>query len=604
MAREPSVAGRILAVDRRAGTLLYLAVSSGAVAGGLFAVQAVLLSWVVDGVFLRGQFLPDVLPLLGAMLALLLVRSGLIWGGDAVAQRAASRVKGSLRRQLTAHFFALGPAYTRGERSGELVNTTVQGVEALDDYITQFLPARALAAVVPAFVFLLVLLLDPPTTLVLLFGGPMLLLMLAFIGGRAKAITERRFRELSWMSAFFLDVLQGIATLKMFGRSREQAGNVEAIGRHYGNTTMEVLATAFQTSLVMEWAATAATALVALEVSFRLMDGTLPFNRALAVLVLTPEFFLPLRTMAMRYHAGTAGKAAAERIFAILDTPLPAPAAAPSRNGPSPRPATQSTNLPIYHPPPLRPYDIRFQDVHFAYPAGGSEGDQARPALRGLSLEVPQGQMVALVGPTGAGKSTVAGLLLRFLHQQAGRIEVGGRPLESLDPRAWRAQVAWVPQLPHLFHGSVAANIRLARPDASDEQVAAAARQAHAHQFIAALPGGYDTQIGERGARLSGGQQQRIAVARAFLKDAPFLILDEATAHLDAQSEALVLDALRRLLQGRTALVIAHRLALAYGADRIVVMAAGRAVDAGDHATLLARCTSYRDLVAAYEGTA
>ena len=234
------------------------------------------------------------------MLALLSLRGACIWIGDVLAQRGSSRIKARLRERLTGRLLTLGPAYTQGERSGELVNTVVEGVEALDDYFTQFLPARFLAGLVPAFVLLVVLFLDPWTTLVLLVAGPFLILLLALIGGRTQDITERRFRELSWLSAHFLDMLQGLPTLKLFGRSREQAANIESISRHYGDTTMEVLRTAFQTSLVMEWAATAATALVALEVSLRLMNGMLPFERALAVLLLTPEFFLPLRQMALK----------------------------------------------------------------------------------------------------------------------------------------------------------------------------------------------------------------------------------------------------------------------------------------------------------------
>ena len=220
--------------------------------------------------------------------------------------------------------------------------------------------------------------------------------------------------------------------------------------------------------------------------------------------------------------------------------------------------------------------------------------------MHGFSLTIPHGQTVALVGPTGAGKTTVASLLLRFIDADAGRISVGGLPLDSIDRAAWRGQVAWVPQLPHLFHGTIADNIRLARPEAGMEAVIAAARAAHADEFIATLPRGYDTPLGEGGARLSGGQRQRLAIARAFLKDAPVLILDEATASLDARSEALIQDALARLTVGRTVLIIAHRLALAYTADQIVVMDAGRAVEAGSHEGLLAQGGLYRQLVESY----
>jgi ATP-binding cassette, subfamily C, bacterial CydD len=588
---------RLLKLNRPALTLLYLAVGAGFFAGALFVIQAILLSGVVNRVFRMGQTLSEVLSLLGLMLGLLLLRSCLIWAQEVLAQRSASRVKGRLRQQLIAHFYALGPTYIQSERSGELVNAAVQGVESLDDCITQFLPARYLAGLLPAFVFLAVFLLDPWTSLVLLFAGPMLILLLALIGGQARAITQRRFVELSWMSAFFLDVLQGITTLKMFGRSKEQATNIEEISQHYGKTTMEVLATAFQTSLMMEWAATAATAMVALEASLRLMSGALPFDRALAVLLLTPEFFLPLRQMAIKYHAGATGKAAAGRIYAILDTPV-------AGNGQISKSANQQISKSAnQRTPALGRFDIRFDHVAFAYPAPaaeGADGEGQRAALNGFSLTIRHGQTVALVGPTGAGKTTVASLLLRFIDADAGRISVGGLPLDDIDRAMWRRQVAWVPQLPHLFHGTVADNIRLARPDAGVDAVIAAARAAHADEFIEALPRGYDTPLGEQGARLSGGQRQRLAIARAFLKDAPVLILDEATASLDDRSEALIQGALARLTAGRTVLIIAHRLALAYAADQIVVMDAGRAVETGSHEGLLAQGGLYRQLVESY----
>jgi len=240
--------------------------------------------------------------------------------------------------------------------------------------------------------------------------------------------------------------------------------------------------------------------------------------------------------------------------------------------------------------------DIRFSVVHYAY------DDGQRPALNGLSFDLSHGESLALVGPSGAGKSTVAYLLLRFIEPDMGTITVGGQPLQVLSPSAWREQVAWVPQRPYLFHGTVDENIRLARPDASHAQVERAARQANAAQFVEALPQGYDTLVGERGARLSGGEAQRIALARAFLKDAPLLILDEATANLDPEIEALVQEAMGRLLPGRTALIIAHRLSTVQHASRILVLDQGRLAEEGSHAALMNQGGLYRRLVGAYGG--
>ena len=570
--------------NRKATHLLLFAVIAGTIAGALFIAQALLISEIVDRVFLRDQTLTAITYLLATAFLLMLIRAGLIWVEESVAQHSASSIKNSLRNQLVRKLFVLGPSYAREESSGELAHTLVDGIDSLNDYYTQYLPAKALAALVPAMVFIVVLILDPWTTLVYIVAGPMLLLLLALIGGQTKAIQQRRFQEMSWMSAYFLDMLQGLPTLKLFGRSREQADNIKEISSQYGKTTMEVLRTAFQTSLVLEWSATAATAMVALEVSFRLVNGSLPFDIALAVLLLTPEFFLPLRSYALRYHAGAQAKAVAKRLSAILDTAEPTV-------GHLSRIADTIT-----HPFEGPLADIRFEDVSFAYQDG------QRPVLSNISLTIPHGRTVALVGPTGAGKSTISSLLLRFIEPSGGVITVGGTPLSGYALDIWRRQVAWIPQHPHLFYGSVAENILLARPAASKEKMLAASYAANAHEFIHSLPDGYDTQLGEKGIRLSGGQRQRIAIARAFLKDAPLLIMDEATSHLDTECEGLIAAALATLMQGRTTLIIAHRLALVYKADQIVVIDNGRVAQSGSHNDLLSQEGPYRHLYASYTG--
>jgi thiol reductant ABC exporter CydD subunit len=522
----------------------------------------VVLGGVVGRVFVGHQRLGDVAQALVLMVALAGARAALIWTSAVLGQGAADGVKRDLRERLAGKLIALGPAYARGKRTGELVHVATQGVESLDEHITRYLPARLLAGLVPALVLLVVARLDPWTLPVLLFTGPLLLVLLALIGGRTREQARRREGELAWMSAHFLDLLQGLATLKMFGRGPDQAATIGAVGRRYGDTVMDVLRTAFQTSLVLEWGATAATALVAIEVSFRLMHGLMPFDRALAVLLVTPECFLPLRQLAVTYHAGAAGKAGAERVYALLDTPLRTVARAAAPAAARWLPARPDTG-----------FDLRFDDVYLAYDGG------QRPALAGFSLAVGPGQRVALVGASGAGKTTVANLLLRFVEPDRGEITVDGFPLGELDPVFWRTLVAWVPQHPHLFAGTVADNLRLAKPDATAAEVVAAARAAHAHEFVARLPAGYDTPLGERGARLSGGQAQRLALARAFLKDAPLLVLDEATSHLDTVAEALVNDALAAMMDRRTVLVISHRPALVAAAQVVAVMERGRVVE-------------------------
>jgi thiol reductant ABC exporter CydD subunit len=453
---------------------------------------------------------------------------------------------------------------------------------------------------IPLAILAFVFPLDFTSGLVLLLTAPLIPLFMILIGSLAQELTQRQWVSLSRMSAHFLDVLQGLTTLKLLGRSREQAAMIALISNRFRQTTMGVLRVAFLSALVLELVATLSTAVVAVEIGLRLLYGYLAFEQAFFVLLLAPEFYLPLRLLGTRFHAGTAGVTAARRIFEILDTSLPTttadrrPQTAESyrqEDFDSPantivKKAAQSTLRLV----------IRFADVHYAY------DDGQRPALKGVSFTIKTGQKIALVGPSGAGKSTIAHLLLGFIAPIQGLITVDGVPLTELNMAAWRAHLAWVPQQPYLFHASVSDNIRLARPEATLEQVIRAARLAQAHDFIEALPQSYETIIGERGARLSGGQAQRLALARAFLKDVPFLILDEATANLDPLHELQIQAALQQLIQGRTVLIIAHRLSTVYTADKILVMAGGQVVETGNHASLVQQPGLYRRLVTAYEG--
>jgi ATP-binding cassette subfamily C protein CydD len=569
---------RLFQQARSARLDLSLTVVLGLLAGIVLVGQAFYLSQIINRVFLEAHALADVQPLLLALLALSLARASLTWGSQVTAQRIAGQVKNNLRERLTAHLLALGPAYAHGERSGELANTTVEGVEALDAYFSQYLPQLAMAALVPLTILTFVFPLDFTSGLVLLLTAPLIPIFMILIGNLADRMTQRQWVSLSRMSAHFLDVLQGLTTLKILGRSREQAETIARISYRFGQTTMDVLRVAFLSALVLELVATLSTAIVAVGIGLRLLYGRLLFENALFILILAPEFYIPLRLLGTRFHAGMSGMAAAKRIFEVLDTPLPVSVSTGS---------DIETSLSF-------PSTIRFTNVHYAY------NDGQRLALNGVSLTITPGQKVALVGPSGAGKSTIAHLLLRFIDPHQGHITVNGTPLSKLDLSAWRSHLAWVPQNPYLFHGSVAENIRLAQPGASFRQVAQAARQAHADVFIEALPQGYNTLIGERGVRLSGGQAQRLALARAFLKDAPFLILDEATANLDPEHERQIQAALEQLIQGRTALIIAHRLSTVYNADQILVMVNGQIVEQGTHDSLVSQAGLYYRLVTAY----
>jgi ATP-binding cassette subfamily C protein CydD len=576
-----TVEARLLAAEPSVRWLVGVAVLAGFLATATVIAAAFVLSGAIAAVFLEGSDLADVSTPLLIALALTVARVPLLWGSDAVALRAATRLKGRLRADLTGQLVALGPGYTDRERSGEITSVVVNGMTAIETFVASYQPARLLAIAVPLLVIAVVLLLDPPTTLVLLLTGPVLVLLLAMIGSRTGAASARRFAELRWLSAFFLDMLQGISTLKAFGRSAEQVDNIRAISRRHGDTTMEVLRTAFQTSLVLEWGAAVAVALVAVEISLRLISGSIEFDRALAVLIIVPEFFLPLRVLATRYHAKAAGHAVAERVFEILDTRPPTP---------TPRDAVDG----VPSTTPVDPgADIVLDGVTVLYP------DRTTPALDVLDLTIRAGETLALVGATGAGKSTVARVLLRFIEADAGVVRAGERPLSSIDPDAWRAYVTWVPQRPHLFHGSIADNIRLAMPGAEDRAVRAAAEAAGVDEIVRTWPRGLDTPIGERGTLLSGGQRQRVALARAILTDARLVILDEVTSQLDPASEERIREALLRLGRDRTVLVVSHRMRLVASVDRVAVLEAGHVVETGTPGELAAADGVYGRLLAA-----
>ncbi len=565
-------------MDSARGPLI-ATIGLGALAGLLLVAQAYGLSRAISRVFMSGQDLAGVAPLLAALAIIAVGRALALGGSELAAHALANRVKRALRERLLAHLAALGPAYARGERSGELANTAVEGIEALHAYLGEYIPQLVLAALVPLTMLTVVFPLDLLSGIVLLLTAPMIPLLMILIGKAANRQSRRQWTQLSRMSAHFLDALQGLPTLKIFGQSRAQIAVIAAISDRFRDATMSVLRIAFLSALVLEMLATISTAIIAVEIGLRLLYARMDFADALFILILAPEYYLPLRMLGTRFHAGVAGVTAAGRIFAVLETPVPG--CAPVSLAPAP--ATVLT----------APFDIRFEDVRVVY----SEGE--RPALDGISLHLPPGQTIGLVGPSGAGKSTLAGLLLRFVMPTAGRITANGGDLCAAPAEVWRAHVAWVPQRPTLFDATIADNIRLGHPDASDVEVVRAAQGAGAEAFIAALPDGYETRIGERGARLSGGQAQRIALARAFLKDAPVIVLDEATANLDPETEAALLEAMRALLRGRTALVIAHRLRTVREADQIVVLAGGRIVQTGTHASLREQPGLYRRLLAA-----
>ena len=551
---EP-IARRLLRDTRAARRPLAVSGLVGAVGAVLVVAQAVLLARIVAHVFIGGQSLGDVRGDLLALAAVVAGRGVVAGLFDAVGRFGALRVMSELRERLAQRMLVSRPTGLPGERAGELTTAVVQGVDALEAFFARYLPQVMLSALVPVAVLAWVLPHDPAAGLILAVTIPLVPLFMALVGLKARDDVRRRERTLALLGSHFLDVVRGLRTLRAFGREQAQEETLARVGDRYRRETMRTLRVAFLSAFVLELLAMLGTALVAATVGIQLAQGRLELSVGLAVLLLAPELYAPLRSMGQQHHASADGLAAAERIFDVVDAPETV--SAPSH----PRIAPDPGRTPVV-----------VEAATVTYP-GRSE-----PALDRASLRLAPGELVALVGPSGAGKSTLATLLLRLADPDAGAVRCGGVDLREIDADAWRARVSWAPQRGRLFAGTVAENLRLGAPDATDAELEAALAAVDALGLVAELPDGLETRLGDGGRALSAGQAQRLVVARALVRRAPLLVLDEPTASLDGPTAERVADGVLAAARGRTTLLITHDPALAARADRVVELRRGRVV--------------------------
>ena len=539
---------RLLRYARATRTFISFSIGLGVVAALLIVARAWLLADVVSGAFVSGKDLAQLRIPIVVLLCVVLTRAAVAWTAELAASRASARAKSQLRAALLERVAVLGADSSREERTGALATLATRGIDVLDGYFSLYLPQLFLAVIVPLLVVAVVLSQDWISALIIAGTLPLIPLFMALVGAATRDRMDRQFRTLERLSGHFLDVVAGLPTLKVFGRARAQAAAIRESSERYRVTSMATLRVTFLSSMILELVATISVALVAVAVGLRLMSGSVDLRTALFVLVLAPDAYLPLRQLGANYHASAEGIAAAEQVFAVLEGPLPA----------------RGTRADIPDPAAA---GLAVDGLRVSYPGRG------QPALDRVSLVVQPGEVLALAGPSGSGKSTLLGVLLGLVEPNAGSVRVGDVDLAELDIAAWRARLAWVPQRPHLFAASVRDNVRLGRPDASNDQVRHAIDAAGLSDAIDGLPQGLDTRLGDRGAGLSAGERQRVALARAFLRDAPLLLLDEPTANLDGRTEDEVLDAVRRLSRGRTVVLVAHRPALLAIADRVMQLA-------------------------------
>jgi len=533
--------------------------------GLLLIGQMGVIASIISDVLTKQAGLADVMLPLCLLPMLFLARAVLSYGAEKLALHAAIDLKHDVRGRLLKRLIAKGPIRSRkGDRAtGDQVTILTEGIEALEGYFARYLPAMVMMVLLPVAILTVTLVRDWLSALVMVVTAPLIPFFMILIGKGTERLNQKQWRKLAVLSAHFLDMIQGLTTLKWFNASRREAESVSRMADDYRRTTMSVLRVAFLSSLVLEFFATISIAIIAVFIGFRLLYGEMSFYDGFYVLLLAPDFYLPLRQMGSHYHARMEAVGAAERFADLMAEDEAQEAAKASLPDPS-----------------HSGFSLSFEHVRFAY-------DDGTIALKDVSFSLAPGENLALVGPSGAGKSTILDLLLGLIQPTEGRILVNGVDLSQLPMDLWRQQLGYLPQTPTLFSGTIADAIRYGSPDASMEAIIEAAQQAEVHDFVTSLPNGYDTLLQEKGAGLSGGQIQRIAIARALLRNAPLMLLDEPSAHLDRATEERITAALLHLLQDRTAITIAHRLSTIRDADRILVLEAGEIVESGTHDQLM-----------------
>lgn len=568
---------RLFREARASGWLFPLAVLTAFAAGGMAVYQAHVLSRVIAGVFLEDATLNQVMSLLQIILIVVLGRAILTFVNEGLAGSLAVNVKTRLRRQLMDKIDRLGPEFLKNESTAELTTTALLGVDGLDAYFSQYLPQVLIAAALPITILAVVFPLDILTSVVFLLTAPLIPVFMVLIGKAVESLTGTQWKALTRLGNYFLDTLQGIATLKLLGRSKERVREVGEVSEQYRETTLNVLRVTFLTALALELVATLSTAVVAVEIGLRLLYARIEFQQAFFILLIAPEFYLPLRNLSARYHAGMSGVTAAEKIFQVLDAPERAPA-----------PAQITRRLADHFAGDFR---LSLNHITHTY----AEGQEH--ALRDISLEIVKGRRYALVGKSGAGKSTLARVLLRFIEPAEGQVMLDGIDIRNWPREAWRSCVGWLPQSPHIFNDTLWFNLTLGETRFSEYEIERALDSAGLSEFVQDLPHGLETPLLEGGSRLSGGELQRVALARVYLRDPQLLNLDEPTRHLDPAWQQSLEEALTRLTAGRTSIMIAHRVTSVLQADEVILLEAGRLVAKGRHAELLESSQAYRALM-------
>lgn len=573
-------------MDRRLNKLAFseafglaAAVICGLASGLMAIVQALLLSRIVDYLFLRGAGLAEILPFLGALAAAAGMRFALGLAGEWTSAGLAGTIKTRLRERLLVKLRRLGPLGLSQVNAGETAALVTRGVEQLETYFTQFLPQVFLAGLIPLGILLFVFPLDPLSGLVLVLTGPLIPLFMYLIGSNAETLTGRQFARLRSLSAGLFDLIRGLPTLKGLGRTREALEQVRRLSTDYRDATLQVLRVTFLSALALEWLGTISTAVIAVQIGLRLLYGKLEFADAFFLLVIAPDFYQPLRNLGLRFHAAMQGMSAAKDIFAFLGQPDYLPADPVKRA-----------------PFPVEWQELALKNLGYRYPGDRQE------ALQGIDMTIRRGQRLALVGASGAGKSTLAALLTRMLIPGSGSIVIGGVDQNSIASGDWWRNVLWLPQHPYLAGGNLGDYFRVVNKNLPDEAILAGIDAVGLRSRLGTGKRVLDQPLGEEGRGFSAGEVRRLALARAMLHPAEFIVMDEPLRHVDPLESAALLDAMETLWRGRTVICIAHHLQVIERMDQVVFLERGRLVGFGGHADLMAGNPAYRAFIAGTAG--
>ncbi|MFZ5948236.1 MAG: thiol reductant ABC exporter subunit CydD [Stygiobacter sp.] len=566
--------------DRRLFSLIksdkiqfYSALICGLLASAFTISQAYFLSRIINNVFLLGHTLERVKNILFLFAAASLLKAAFIFLQNIFSSKLVVEIKKNLRENIITNISSLGPIKIKSERTGEIVNTLLNGVDKLEDYFSKFLPQLFLAALIPLMILFFVLPKDLLSAIIFIVTAPIIPTFMFLIGSIAEKLNQKQWTTLSRMSTYFFDVLQGIPTLKLFNRTKETLKRIEDVTNIFRIKTLKVLRVAFLSALVLEVASTISVAVIAVAIGLRLLNGDFNFADALFILIIAPEFYLPLRQLGVSYHAGMEGVAAFERISLLIQTKNENQKTISSEHELK---ANQS---------------IVFDNVSFTYE------DRNEPAINSVSLVIEKGKVTALVGQTGSGKTTLMNMLLGFIKPQSGKIKYGNVDLSKIELNEFRKKISWLPQNPHLFNSTLLENIKLSKEDATYDDAVSATMKAKIHNLISNLPNGYESKVSEAGSNFSGGEIQRIALARAYLRNAEIICVDEPTANLDPETEKEIMNNMYELYQEKTVLIIAHRLKTIEKADKIIVMKDGKILDEGKHDELMMKSDYYKKLI-------